>query len=125
MHHEFDHDTSEIQKCINFYEHQLLLYLGNQPSKSEGNPGHRELETYEEIKVRRKIHETDDYVNLVCKEAIDNSMNGVERDLVRTMIIQNQKNKNRSIWKPQRLYLNKAVIEEIEKFESSNQELPP
>lgn len=47
----------------------------------------KELQTFEEIKVRRKMHETDDYENLVCKEAIDNSMNGPERDLIRTMTI--------------------------------------
>jgi hypothetical protein len=47
----------------------------------------KELQTFEEIKERRKMHENDDYVNFVCKNAVDNSMNQEEKNLISTMLI--------------------------------------
>lgn len=83
----------------------------------------RELQSFEEIKHRQQLHEKDDYENLTSKQAIDNSMSPEERILVRTMLVQNQLSKNRTVWKPQKLVLNKKVQEEIDKFEIFNKDL--
>lgn len=118
IHQEFETQTSELQKCLNFYDHQLLMYLGT-PFGSETS-AKKELQTFEEIRVRRQMHENDDYVNFVCKQAVDNSMNKEEKHLIESMLINNQRNINRQLWKPNRLYLNSVVEEEIEKFIASN-----
>jgi hypothetical protein len=87
LHNEFDAKTSELQKCLNFFEHQLLMYLGT-PFQSDSS-AKKELQTFEEIRERRKMHETDDYENLVCKEAVENSMNAEEKSLITQVFIQN------------------------------------
>jgi len=63
------------------------MYLGT-PFGSDTS-AKKELQTFEEIRERRRMHENDDYVNFVCKQAVDNSMNSEEKHLIENMLINN------------------------------------
>jgi hypothetical protein len=78
IHHDFEAQTQQIEKCLQFFEHQLLMYC------DDGGHfvGNNELQPFEEIQVRQQMHEKDDYDNLVSKEAISKGMSADEREIV-------------------------------------------
>ncbi len=78
-----------------------------------------ELETFEEIKNRRAIHERDDMSNFTGKEAIQHSMNQKEKQLVQAILMHNRMNKNAKIWKFDRINLGKIIKEVVAKYEAN------
>ena len=85
MHNDFDSRTQEIQKCLNFYDEQILMYRG--PSIYGPPSLNSELQPFDIIRERRRMHETDDYANLKGKFAIEHSMNPHEKESIMNMLI--------------------------------------
>ena len=78
-----------------------------------------ELETFEQIKNRRAIHEKDDIQNFTGKDAIQHSMNQKEKQLVQAILMHNRMNKNAKIWKFDRINLGKIIKEVVAKYEAN------
>lgn len=58
-HTEYNQDAEDLQKCLFFFEQQLLMFADDVDiDRPIPIPG--ELETFEQIKNRRAIHEKDD-----------------------------------------------------------------
>ena len=78
-----------------------------------------ELETFEQIKNRRAIHEKDDQLNFTGKDAIQQSMNQREKQLIQAIVMHNRMNKNAKIWKFDRINLGKIIKEVVDKHEAN------
>ena len=66
LHSEYDHNTSELRKALQFYEHQLFIHMGHPLLAGRTS---RELDSFDEVKKRATMHEVDDYINLKSKQA--------------------------------------------------------
>lgn len=115
MHSEFDHRTLELKKALQFYEHQLFIHLGKPLMAGKQS---RELDSFEVVKDRAKMHEADDFNHLKSKEAV--ALSPRDAEIGRYILTQQQKSKMRSLWQPDRMVMSSLVRDVIEKFEISN-----
>ena len=78
----------------------------------------RELDTFEVVRDRAKMHEADDFNHLKSKEAV--ALSPRDAEIGRYILTQQQKSKMRSLWQPDRMTVSPLVRDVIEKFEMNN-----
>jgi hypothetical protein len=118
VHTEYNQDAEDLQKCIHFFEQQLMMFADDVDiDRPIPIPG--ELESFEQIKNRRAIHEKDDQLNFTGKDAIQHSMNQREKQLIQAILMHNRMNKNAKIWKFDRINLGKIIKEVVDKHEAN------
>ncbi len=120
VHEQFDQESEELQKCLKFYEQQLMLYSAGE-SDEIPHPGQvaTGLETFEQIQMSRAIHESDDTQNFTGKDAINHAMNAREKQLVNAIVLQNRMNKRRKLWKPDRINLGRIINDVVKKHDAN------
>ena len=82
-------------------------------------PMPEELQTFEQIKNSRAIHEKDDQLKFTGKDAIQHGMNQKEKQLIQAIVMQNRMNKNAKIWKFDRINLGNIIKEVVDKNDAN------
>ena len=70
------------------------------------------------------MHIKDDTDNLCGKDAIKNSLSGHEKAAIYEIVMQNAHNKNRELWKPDKIEFPLFMKNIFKKYESEQIELP-
>eukprot|EP00347_Sterkiella_histriomuscorum_P023603 403334026 len=97
----YDFENDDIAKCLEIYQEQLLIGLAD-----------NKLQNINQIQDTKRTQEQDDYDNFLSPEIVQ-QLKSSDKQRVRAVI----KNKKKTLWKPNRLELNRIVKNMIDKSE--------
>lgn len=96
-----------------------MLYAASNADEGIPQPATTELESFDQIKNRRKIHENDDQQNFTGKDAINHAMNAREKQLINAILLHNRMNRHRQLWKPDRINLGRIINDVVKKHDAN------